>query len=220
MAPIFHEKSLTMGLIFKMGTFFGKIPKHGYLSLENMGTFLWKNYPWTWVWVPSCQWHIPDQFKSEYPPPGSIPREAWFLWPIIISLCHNFFLCQIFQNTPNFVNWAHLVWDRNPLIDTPILTKSTLKPKLSIPVYHQPVRILGLAFISICLLTYYMKHPRLRLSELILQKPSGGQVPGGRYSEWYSNSLGKWWRHLTMLWYRHEVTVPNKLTRAWTWWIG
>ena len=32
-------------------------------------------------------------------------------------------------------------------------------------------------------------------------------------SSWSYNSLLKWWRHLTMLWYRHKV-VPNKLTRA------
>ena len=45
-----------------------------------MGTCFWKNYPWTWVWVPSCQPHIPDQSKSEYPPPRD------FKWLIGISV--------------------------------------------------------------------------------------------------------------------------------------
>ena len=30
-----------------------------------MGTYFWKNYPWTWVWV--FRRHIPDQSKSENP---------------------------------------------------------------------------------------------------------------------------------------------------------
>ena len=75
--PFFMKKSLTMGMIFqtysKAREFLKKknTLKMGTLFLEkslNMGTFFWKHYQWTWVWVPSCLRHIPDQSKSETPP--------------------------------------------------------------------------------------------------------------------------------------------------------
>ena len=37
------------------------------------------------------------------------------------------FFSYIFQNTPNFANWAHWVCDDNPPIDIPKLTKMHLK---------------------------------------------------------------------------------------------
>ena len=41
-----------------------KIARNWYFS----GTF-WKKYPRTWVWVLTCRRRIPDQSKSESPPP-------------------------------------------------------------------------------------------------------------------------------------------------------
>ena len=49
-----------------------KKKKKGALFQKNPWTWepqFFKNYPWTWVWVLSCWWHIPDQPKSENPPP-------------------------------------------------------------------------------------------------------------------------------------------------------
>ena len=79
MGPIFHEKIPNYGSDFQnfpgfamircvsvakpyeMGTFLLK-------KSLNMGTIFEKNYPWTWVWVLSCRWHILDQSESETPP--------------------------------------------------------------------------------------------------------------------------------------------------------
>ena len=79
----FSWKKILMGLVFKifrgwqnhkkLVPFFRKNPKYGYLFLEN--------YPWTWVWVLSCQRHTSNQSKSEYPPSGK-PS-----FTIKISLC-------------------------------------------------------------------------------------------------------------------------------------
>ena len=44
----------------EIGTYFLKNSKRGILI------FL-KNYLYTWVWVLSSQWHLPDQCKYEYP---------------------------------------------------------------------------------------------------------------------------------------------------------
>ena len=56
------------------------------------------------------------------------------LWPITIPNCcakqfwTNWVLfCQIFQNAPNFANWAHWVWNRNPPINIPKMTKKHSK---------------------------------------------------------------------------------------------
>ena len=70
------KKSLNMGTIFmwKMQT-----PE----KMLKMGTFFGKKYPWTWeltwVWVPSCRRHIPDQSKSETPPPDPFPWSIIFV---------------------------------------------------------------------------------------------------------------------------------------------
>ena len=47
-----------------------KIAKNGifFSFRENPQTwvpFFWRNYPWTWVRVPSCRRHIPNRSKSE-----------------------------------------------------------------------------------------------------------------------------------------------------------
>ena len=91
---VFWKKSLSMGPIFhskipKHGSDFQNFPGFAYWTLENlenlecfcgkigtffsekslnMGTYFWKNYPWTWVWVMSCWRHIPDQSKFQNPP--------------------------------------------------------------------------------------------------------------------------------------------------------
>ena len=73
MGPIFHEK------IRNYGSDYGneKITKIGYFFSEkslNMGTFVGENYPWTLVRVSRCRRHIPDQSKSETPPPTAYPN--------------------------------------------------------------------------------------------------------------------------------------------------
>ena len=65
----------------------------------------------------------------------SIPRKAWFCDPSLYHFLQKApnlgqigcFFSYIFQNTPNFANWAHWVCDDNPPIDIPKLTKMHLK---------------------------------------------------------------------------------------------
>ena len=61
----------------------------------------------------------------------SIPRKVWFCDPSVYHFsakstqdgAHWVLFSYIFQNTPNFANWAHWVCDDNPPIDIPKLTK-------------------------------------------------------------------------------------------------
>ena len=65
----------------------------------------------------------------------SIPRKAWFCDPSLYhfsakstqSVANWVLFSWIFQNTPNFANWAHWVCDDNPPIDIPKLSKMHLK---------------------------------------------------------------------------------------------
>ena len=74
---VFMKKSITMGLILKISKFFEIFEnilriwcvfaaRNGYLFSEKIPKY---GYLWTWEWVLSCRRHIPNQTKSETPPP-------------------------------------------------------------------------------------------------------------------------------------------------------
>ena len=102
--------------------FVAKIVRNGYLFFRkslNMGTYFWKNYPWTWVWVLSCWWNIPNQSISEYLPPtvlfcelttaiqsclqiANFEKQKFLFWNINIcilhkKLCYFISLIQVFS---------------------------------------------------------------------------------------------------------------------------
>ena len=96
MGPIFHEKIPNYGSDFQnfpgFAENFEKIAKNGSLFSEkslNMGTFFEKNYPWTWVWVPSCQRHIPPTTPNLRTPPRGFHSPSSFSLRCIISTIIN-----------------------------------------------------------------------------------------------------------------------------------